>query len=283
MNRNHVDAGKPAESRRYTRTSPPLTEDEARAGIETLDAKIDQITAQLESIDQKLFASEKEFNNWRQRATGSLIHTKKDRRFLEKWLWDRKKDEAEIVVSERRALADEIYEQAKQLAEEIGDGYVQLFTGKHPPKDLADHDARLAILIPMKQELQRAFATVTRAWTKNDFSEKNLPGVKAPLQRLLSQVESEFSVMRHFRNSHQSKLRSDWRKACAIVLERALAEGIVLSPEEHHVYEQLQVFLRMKRVCSKAITRAKKAGFVTLTPEEQSMLAQLRVDIENER
>jgi len=129
---------------------------------------------------------------------------------------------------------------ARELAEEIAATYTPVFTASHLPTDAGQANERRAQLALIRNRLHEAFTVITAAWTEHPLSRKDLPGVKAPLQKILKVVESEGTLIKDFLRTQST---NDWAgntSLCLQALTRAINGGFVLSEAEQSAFKHLR-------------------------------------------
>ena len=270
MNRNQENG--PESVVRFSRTNPPPSKEAALTRTDLLDEKVTLIETQLEHHSPDSFESEEAYEGWRKRAMDALGFARTERRFLRKWVADRQHEALEAAQrkekEERRAaeaaqratrreeaknafhpedgsdlaaIVGQIKGRVRALAEEIGRDYTPIYSAVSLPTDLATAEERLEQLGAIKLRLQGAFAEVVAAWSAHPLHPRALPGVKAPLSKILSGIELELSVLRgYIRTTRAKDPRQDWKTVCFHALERAVAGGFQLTPDEQIVFEQLK-------------------------------------------
>ena len=237
--------------KRYSRTNPPPSEEVALATIDRLNADVASIEANLDYADPGIFPNDEKYRVWRRRTTSALAYTRQELTFLEKWVqgWQQTARQSQRQVPGSRGIYDNlqlvvqnIRTRVQELAEEIGSSHTIRYITAQPPESVAAAQERMSYLTGVKQQLQGAFSEVTAAWTEHPLRRNDMPGVKAPLQKILSKVEVEMSIVKGYICTHaaQSPVTSNWKGVCAKALMRAVAEGFVLTPTEQAVLAQIQ-------------------------------------------
>jgi hypothetical protein len=237
---------------RFGRTNPPPNEQEALTTIDGLNADVASIEAKLDHADPGTFPNDGDYQVWRRRATAALAHTKQELTFLEKWVQGRQQTArknkrqgggAQGIYDDLQVVAQRIRGRVHELAEEIGSPYTPRYSATVQPATLAVAQERMGYLTGIKQQLQGAFSEVTAAWTEHPLRRDDMPGVKAPLQKILSKVEVEIGVVRSYVRTYSTRNpSSDWKGVCVGALTRAIAEGFKLQPEEQMVFDQIRSY-----------------------------------------
>lgn len=227
--------------KRFCRTNPPPNKKVALETIDELNADIAQIEAQLDHPDPDNYPSDDEYQAWRHKALGALSFTKEEVKFLEKWLKGPQETEvSQFTHKTLQDIAEKIRARARNLATEIESSYTSCYTDLVQPESLAVAQERMTHLTGIKQRVEGAFTEVTGAWIEYPLRRKDLPSVKAPLQKILTQVEIEIGVVKgYIRINKVRDLTSSWNIVCLKALARAVAEGFILTVEEQAVYDLL--------------------------------------------
>lgn len=232
---------------RFQRTNPPPDRDTALARVDILSADVASIEAKLDHMDPESFQDDAAYERWRSRAIGALAHTKEELTFLRKWIDTIDREEKRPAprqshgTSELQKISQIIRARAGTLAMSINALYVRRYSKNDQPVSVAAAHAQKVHLTEVRQALQKAFGEISNAWTSHPLRRDDLPGVKAPLQAILSDLETEMGVVKEYiRLSNQKTVNPSWQTVCANALTRAVAEGFKLTDEEQETLKQIQ-------------------------------------------
>lgn len=188
---------------RFGPSNPPDDEQVAQARKETLDQEIAFLEVTIDLRVPGDFSSEEAYTDWRKRAISAFGFMRSEATFIRQWLASRGCGGVETLAFNKRQkelnrIALGIRRQAQELADEIGKTYAPVFSPDNSPPDIASARDRLDRVICIKRQVEIAFTTVTNAWTAHPLQRQDLPGVKAPLQRMAASIEAELVFLRGF-------------------------------------------------------------------------------------
>ena len=234
---------------RFSVRNLPKDKETATARIEVLNDRVVSIETQLENKRVDDFPTDDDYFLWRSRATGALSHLRAEIQFLERWL------AGEIGTSGGRfvrydnlmsKLANEVRERAVALAQEIRKELPVIYSENDMPASIKAAKEHRQVISFLRVRVQEAFVSVAADWQSKGLSMKRIQSVKAPIQALLLDIETQNKLInKYLGEMEQSKTRNgrDWVKILGIALQRASVEGFSLTKEERDVIEQIQPYL----------------------------------------
>lgn len=250
-NRTRFDQVTSNHQQRFSFRNRPSTEGEARIKLEELGKEATLIETELDHADPDTFASDEEYASWRNRATRALSHRKVEIGFLDEWLEEQQHERDTFVTnlegpSNRQlrrgsidSIANSIEGQCIEQARRFRDSYNPTFSKTALPKSIGDAHMRIAELTDVKKRIEVAFTEVAAEWARYPLKQSDLPRIKSPLQKVLSDVEAEFALVRAFIRSRPVNV-DRWKHLCVRALSRAAAAGFSLTVEEREALEGLE-------------------------------------------
>lgn len=245
MNRNHEHV--PTAGERFSEANPPFSEEVAKLRLDKIETDIEQIKASLDHADPNAWASDQEYRTWRFSASHALGILKREVTFLERWLGhvrhseENSRHEARQVRFEQHA--DVAHERARELADQLEREFAPVYSTESPPKSVVDARDRLGAISAFRTRIQAAFAEVTSLWTDHKLAKASMPGVKAPITKVLAAVDAETAAIKAYVRAQEHSLSSiDWRGTCTSALTRAVSQGFVLTAVELEVVNRMLAY-----------------------------------------
>lgn len=246
MNRIQGDQAK-GRVERYSRNNLPSDEPTAQERIDKLNVDVEIIQTRLDYADPDTFRDSDEYKIWRNKTTAALGYIRQELKFLDYWLKEQRRlAEVEKAKSsgvrspnnDIQIIAQDICHHARQLADEIKASYTVCFTVDNQPENIDTAQERLSYLGDVKERLQGAFAEIAAQWTSYPLRRDGISRAKAPLHVVLRKVEQEIKIVKNYIRSNHPGV--DVKVVFMRAIERALAEGFVLTPEEEVVLAQFK-------------------------------------------
>lgn len=262
----------------YHVSNPPKTEASADERLDYLSRQMVRIETQLDTVDLCMFRNRQQYISWRKRASESLSGNKSEEVFLKTWL-RHKKEAARQIRREAKALEEKkgqldapkavkpevekkaeppaakppatkkdagktlalatIVEPTRKRTEQIQEEYSPVYTKENPPTSLDAARARRSDLGLIRKELVSLSAKISTATV---LSHIDIGKARKPINALIAEIELELQIIALYLKSHPSAQleRFDWKPICFAALERAIANGLELTPQEQIVFDELK-------------------------------------------
>lgn len=226
---------------------PPQSPEAAQQRIQALMSAEEKIRHDLES--RKPGTNVEKYRSWRHRASGALKHTRRELRFLRRWLedfslTDEQRAEKEREKTERQNAADALIRRAAVMAECLT--YGEAFTEHRLPDGLEAIQERREHLLHLRQQLDGAFTDINAVGKTHLLFKETISEAKRPLVAIQVAWEKEWAFLRrHIHREYGGDV--EWRKVLVHALERAVAEGFVVTRGERKTIARIKQTLEPER------------------------------------
>lgn len=234
----------------YSRQNPPPSEEVALLRIDELELAIKSCETQLEFENQNRFETYEDYLGWRASATSALTHYRTEVQFLYRWVGGGKLggSNAERYRSAIAAITSTV----RSMTDEMSRSYKRIYTEQNPPANLAAAQRRKQELVPINVAFQAKFTKLKGMQKDGDggeLSEFKMSRLKQPLTTLFNEMMGESKLLGDFIKSHLPPItqdandkskRVDWTLFLLSLVERGVAAGLVLTPEEIRLVEEIR-------------------------------------------